>query len=50
MNNGLQQLNISDKQAVSFARSFYSAVAAYIAAHEQEYKEWLKDNDGGESK
>ncbi len=48
--SSLQKVNISDKQAISFARSFYTAVSSYIVAHEQEYLEWLKDNDGGESK
>ena len=42
MADSLKQLNISSQQAVAFARSFYSAVAQYVAEHEQEYKKWLE--------
>ena len=49
MADSLNQLHISSQQAVTFARSFYSAVAQYVAEHEQEYKKWLEmaEPEGG---
>lgn len=49
MADSLNQLNISDQQAVAFARAVYAVVAQYVAEHEQEYKKWLEiaEPEGG---
>lgn len=50
MADSLKQLNISSQQAVAFARSFYSAVAQYVATHEKEYQEWLNQKENENDK
>ena len=45
MADSLNQVDISDRQAVAFARSFYLAVAQFVATHEKEYQEWLNQKE-----
>lgn len=38
----LTQLNITNEQAVKFARSIYQDINSFINENTEEYQEWLK--------
>lgn len=43
--NQEESIKISDKRAREFARSFYTAIAEYCAAHNEEFDNWIKANE-----
>jgi len=43
--NQEENLEISDRYAREFARSFYTAVAEYCATHNEEFENWINSNE-----
>ena len=50
MADSLNKLNISDQQAVTFARAVYTAVATYCSTHQSEYQAWLNQKENENDK